>query len=290
MNHRFATPTPPRLRIEFRAGSILVRTDDVEETTVDLRGRRDNEATRNLIAETTIEQRGNEIVVLVPKRAGGLFGRSPELELEVSSPRLTALAIESGSADITGEGDFATSSVVTGAGDLTIDHIAGSARVRSGSGDVRVEAIDGDADVTAGSADVELRAVGGALSVTTGSGDLRLGEGGTALDVKSGSGDISVQLAPERLSAKTGSGDVSIDSVRRGEITARTASGDIRAGVRAGTAAWLDVRTISGRVSSDLDAAGEPTGDEDRVRLRLETVSGDIELVRVAGDQHVRPS
>src|SRR5262245_587339 len=98
MNHRFATPTPPRLRIEFRSGSILVRTDDVDETTVELRGRRDDGASRHLIAETTIEQRGDEIVVLVPKRAGGFFARSPELELVVSSPRLTALAVESGSA------------------------------------------------------------------------------------------------------------------------------------------------------------------------------------------------
>jgi hypothetical protein len=79
-------------------------------------------------------------------------------------------------------------------------------------------------------------------------------------------------------------------SVRRGEVTARTASGDIRAGVRAGTAALLDVRTISGRVSIDFEAAGEPSGDEERVRLGLESVGGDMDLVRVAGDQCVHPS
>ena len=31
--HRFTTPTPPRLTVELRAGSLDVRTDDVTETT-----------------------------------------------------------------------------------------------------------------------------------------------------------------------------------------------------------------------------------------------------------------
>jgi DUF4097 and DUF4098 domain-containing protein YvlB len=284
MIHRFPTPTPPRLTIEFRSGSIAIRTDDVDETTVELRGRRDNEATNHLIAETTIEQRGDEIVVLVPKRSGGLFGRSTDLSLTVTAPHSTALAIQSGSADITAEGDYGTSRVDTGSGDVNVGHIAGSARLRSGSGDVRVEMIDGDVDVSTGSGDVQLGTVRGSVAAQTGSGDVRLGAGGTALEVKSGSGDVSVGDAPDRVSAKTGSGDVTIDSVRRGEVKARTASGDIRAGVHAGTAAWLDVRTISGRVSSDLQASDEPSGGDDRVRLQLESVSGDIELMKVSGD------
>jgi hypothetical protein len=280
--HRFPTPTPPRLTIEFRSGAIAIRTDDADETIVELTGRRDNDATNQAIAETTIEQRGDEIVVLVPKRAGGIFGRSTDLYLSVTAPRSTALAIQSGSADITAEGDYGTSRIATGSGDVAVGRIAGSARLRSGSGDVRVQAIDGDVDVGAGSGDVQLGAVEGSVAAQTGSGDVRLTSGGKALEVKTGSGDVSVGDAPEWLSAKTGSGDVRIDTARKGEIHARTASGDIRAGVPAGTAAWLDVRTISGRVSSDLQATDEPTGGEDHVRLRLESVSGDIELVKVS--------
>jgi DUF4097 and DUF4098 domain-containing protein YvlB len=284
MIHRFPTPTPPRLTIEFRSGSIDIRSDDVDETTIELRGRRDNEATNRLIAETTIEQRGDDIVVLVPKRSGGIFGRSTDLLLSVTAPRSTALAIESGSADITAEGDFGTTDIDTGSGDMGIGHIAGSARLRSGSGDVRVDTIDSDVDVSSGSGDVQLGSVGGSVTAQTGSGDIRLGSGGKALEVKTGSGDVRVGDAPDWVSAKTGSGDVSIDSVRRGEVSARTASGDIRAGVPAGTPAWLDVRTISGRVSSDLQATDEPSGGEDSVRLQLESVSGDIALVKLGGD------
>jgi Toastrack DUF4097 len=281
MIHRFPTPTPPRLTIEFRSGAIAIRTDDVGETTVELRGRRDNESTNQLIEETTIEQRGDEILVLVPKRSGGLFGRSTDLFLTVTAPRSTALAIQSGSADITAEGDYGAAKVDTGSGDVTIGHVGGSVQLRSGTGDVRIDTIDDDVDVSAGSGDVQLGTVHGTVAAQTGSGDIRLKSGGKALEVKTGSGDVTVGDAPEWVSAKTGSGDVNIDSVRKGEVHARTASGDIRAGVRAGTAAWLEVRTVSGRVSSDLQPAGEPSGDEDQVRLQLESVSGDIELVKL---------
>jgi DUF4097 and DUF4098 domain-containing protein YvlB len=282
MNRHFSTPNPPRLRIEFRSGSIDVRTEQVGETTVELRGGRDNDATAQLIADTTVEQRGDDIVVIVPKRSGGIFSRAHDLHLTITAPQLATLAIESGSADITARGDFGATTVQSGSGDVTIGHIADSVKIRSGSGNVRIDKIGADALITTGSADVYIGEVSGAVSLTTGSGDVRLGAGGSALDVKTGSGDVSIGEAPVQLSAKTASGDVSIDSVRHGEVKARTASGDLRAGVRAGTAAWLDVRTISGRVSSDLEAAAEPADDDSRVRIQLETVSGDIELVRVA--------
>ena len=40
--HRFDTPTPPRLTIEFRAGTVAIDTADVAETTVDLQPRHDS--------------------------------------------------------------------------------------------------------------------------------------------------------------------------------------------------------------------------------------------------------
>jgi DUF4097 and DUF4098 domain-containing protein YvlB len=101
------------------------------------------------------------------------------------------------------------------------------------------------------------------------------------LELKTGSGDVEVGTAPERISAKTGSGHVRIDSNRTGDVSLRTASGEIRTGVHAGTAAWLDVRTVTGRVRSDLAASSEPAGGEDQVRLQLETVTGDIDVTRV---------
>ncbi len=277
----FPTPTPPRLNIEFGAGSITVATADVSETTVDLRPHGDSESARQLVAASTIEQHGDEIVVKVPRRSGGWLGRSDHLVLRVTAPDATALSAQSGSADITASGSFGTTSVSTGSGDVMLGHVLGSARLRAGSGELRIDAVDGDLDVKSGSGDVEIGNVAGSASIQSGSGDVRLGTGGSALVVKTGSGDVFVGEAADEISAKTGSGDVRVETIRNGDVKVRAASGDISTGVVDGTAAWLDVHTVSGKVRNDLDAADAPADGDDRVRLRLETVSGNIDVARV---------
>jgi len=277
--HRFPTPAPPRLYVEFRAGSIVVETADVTETTVDLRDRHGDDSS-NAVAATVIEQRGRDIVVLVPDRLRSAL-RTPQLDLHVVAPPSTELDLQSGSATITARGTFGTTSITSGSGAVAVETVAGSARVRTGSGSVRIEAVSGDLQLRSGSGGMELGSVDGSVDAQTGSGDLRLRHGGAALRVKSGSGDVSVGDAPDDLRATTASGDVRIETASRGEVHVRAASGDLRVGVPSGTSAWVDVHTISGRLSSELQSASAPEGDDERVRLRLETASGDIELVRV---------
>jgi hypothetical protein len=279
--HHFDTPNPPRLRIEFRAGTVDITTGDVAETTVDLQPRHDSKALRDAVAATVIEQRGDEVVVLVPNRFGGLLGRSPDLALSVTAPHDSALAIDSGSATITAVGRYGTATVASGSGDVELGELVDSARVRSGSGRVRIDSVAKDLQVGTGSGDIVVGVVSGAGIVQSGSGDVRIVTGGAALEVKTGSGDVSIGTAPADVRVRTGSGDIAIEAVTGGDVRAKAASGDIHAGVRDGTAAWLDVRTTSGRISSDLESGGAPNGDELRAHLRLETVSGDIELVRV---------
>ena len=179
--HRFDTPTPPRLTIEFRAGTVDIDTADVAETTVDLQPRHDSKATREAMAATVIEQRGDEIFVLVPTRLGGLFGRSTDLALTVTAPHGTALRASSGSADIVATGRFATTTVTTGSGDVELGDVEDSARLRSGSGRLRVASIAKDAHVVTGSGDIDLGVLTGSGVVHSGSGDVRIGSGGAAL-------------------------------------------------------------------------------------------------------------
>lgn len=258
--HRFPTPRRPQLVIELRAGTIAIDTDEVDEATIDLHDRVGD--TSDALRDTVIEQRGDAIVVFAPKH-DGLWHRTVELDLRATVPVGTALRIATGSAPITARGRYATTSV------------------HSGSGDVDVEAVDGDADVSTGSGRIAVGSVTGAANAKSGSGDVEIGTAGTSVRVKTGSGDVSVARGGDELRASTGSGDVRIDSVDRGNVNVRVASGDIRAGVRAGTAAWLDVRTVSGRVSSELESTPGPGEADQQVRLHLQSVSGDIELLRV---------
>jgi hypothetical protein len=48
-----------------------------------------------------------------------------------------------------------------------------------------------------------------------------------------------------------------------------------------GTAALLDVSTMSGRVKSELEAASGPGEGDRRLELMISTLSGNVDLIRV---------
>jgi DUF4097 and DUF4098 domain-containing protein YvlB len=276
----FTTPTPPRLSLDLKAGTVAIDTVDGTETTVEVLPLDDSDVTLDALAATTIDQRGDDILVHVPSRHGFL-GRSPKLAVTVTAPHGARLAVKTGSADVVATGRFGTSQVQTGSGDITLGDFADALRVSSGSGDVRVESVAKDVVVKTGSGDIDVVDVDGDASFTSGSGDVIVGGAAKGVLAKTGSGDITIGAAPPDLRATTASGDIRIDVIAEGEVQARAASGDIHAGVQRGTAAWLDVHTVSGRVASALDATDQPDAGDRKVRLQLSTVSGDIQLSRV---------
>jgi hypothetical protein len=52
----------------------------------------------------------------------------------------------------------------------------------------------------------------------------------------------------------------------------------VRIGVTGGTPVWTDVRTASGRLSTNLPAIGEPAPDQPYLEVRATTASGDVTL------------
>ena len=276
----FTTTKPPRLSVDVKAGTVSIETVDGTETTVDVTPLDDHDVTLDALLATTIDQRGDEVIVHVPGRFS-VLGRSPKLAVAITAPHDARLAVKTGSADVVATGRFGTSVVRSGSGDMTLGEFTDSLRVDAGSGDVRVEAVSKDIVAKTGSGDVDIVDIEGDASITSGSGDIVVGGANRGLVAKTGSGNITVGSAPPDLRITTASGDIRIDVIVEGEVRAKAASGDIHAGVQRGTAAWLDVHTVSGRVSSVLDAADEPASDDRKVRLQLSTVSGDIELARV---------
>ena len=252
---RFSTPVPPRLSIEVQAGTVDVDTSTTDETTVELLPLNDSKATIEAIEAATVEQRGESIAVHLPHRIGTLIGRGPRVAVRVAAPDAAALRVKTGSADISARGTLGTTAIDTGSGDIELGVVADSLRVNTGSGDVRVERVDQDASVKTGSGDVVLGTVLGEVAFTSGSGDFELVAGGRALVAKTGSGSITIGTAPADVRVTTASGDTRLDTVEAGEVRVKAASGDVQAGVRAGTTAWLDVHTVSGRIRSGLDMA-----------------------------------
>jgi hypothetical protein len=116
--------------------------------------------------------------------------------------------------------------------------------------------------------------------VTTSSGKIWIGEIDGWAVIKTSNGDITVDRALAAVGTKTAYGRVRIGEVVHGSVVLETGFGELELGVRAGTAAWLDVSSQHGRVRSDLDASDGPGQSDETVEVRARTGHGDIVIRR----------
>jgi DUF4097 and DUF4098 domain-containing protein YvlB len=153
-------------------------------------------------------------------------------------------------------------------------------QAKTASGDVRARGRLGDAEVKSASGDVKLDAVG-SLDAKIASGDLEVAQVAGDARVDSASGDVELGETGGGVSVRTASGDQQLRSVVEGKIELSSASGDIRVGIKQGSRLWVDARSMSGDVSSELEVGDEvPEEDGPLVELKVTAMSGDVEVVR----------
>jgi DUF4097 and DUF4098 domain-containing protein YvlB len=273
-DYHFETNRPVRLFAEIGKGSVTVAATDTTETHVEVTGR-DAE-------QVLVRQEGDQITVVGPKQRGVIsFGNSNGIDVVVTLPAHSDVAVRTGSADVTITGTVATAQLKSGSGDLELDTAEGPLVLETGSGDVRVEQARAELRAKSGSGDVLVVEATGTLAVSTGSGDVQLWTTHGPAVVKTGSGDLKVGDARTDLSFSTGSGDLVVRTAQRGRLTAKCASGDVHVGVRSGVPVWTEISTVSGEIRSNLQGAGEPQDGADHLELRARTVSGDVVLTEV---------
>lgn len=202
-----------------------------------------------------------EVVVEAPSGRFGLLGRRAAVAVRIVCPVATALEVAAAAADLRARGPLGSVEVRTASGDVAVE-TAASLSVESASGDVVVREVEGDAAVKTTSGDLLAHTVGGGLTATL------------------VSGDVQVESLAGELRVSTVSGDVEVRELG-GAATVNGVSGDVDLAVVAGRRLWLDVRSASGDVDSDLDLGDEPTGGEEPVlELTVRTVSGDVRIRR----------
>jgi DUF4097 and DUF4098 domain-containing protein YvlB len=277
--YTFETPGPVDLRVELWQGRLNVVADDTDTTTVDLRPLRGDAAAREAIDNARVEQRGNEIVVLMPKSKGGLFRGKADVEAIVRVPTNSNAKLETASADIETEGVLGDVRASSGSGEVSVEH-TGDLEVRTGSGDINASTVNGSCTVRSGSADVHIGSIGDSADVKSGSGDVHIDSVGAKLNLKTGSGDLLLTSAGHTVDAIAGSGDLLVKRIEQGKVRMRTGSGDVSIGVAHGTAAYLDIMTVTGDVSSELDASDAPSDGERTVDISVQSGSGDVVLQR----------
>ncbi len=270
--HTFETSQPVDLYVENGSGSVTVTAEETAETTVEITGRHADEA--------IVRQDGNQVSVIAPKMRTGFLGGDHQLEMKITVPSDSTLAVKTGSADVTARGSYRSGQVKSGSGDVSVEIFDGPAVVETGSGDVRIDTADQELRIKSGSGDIRVQYAGGAVSISTGSGDVEIGTSNAPAVIKTGSGDLNVVESRDDVAMTTGSGDFVIRTATRGRLTAKGASGDVHVGIPAGVPVWTDVSTVSGAIRSSLQGTGEPEEGADHVELRAKIVSGDIVLTQ----------
>ncbi len=278
--YTFDTPGPVDLKVELNTGDIDITSTDESQTTIELEANNGDHYALELIAEARVEQHGDKVVLVMPKsRGGGFLGRKGQVRARIAVPHKSGLRIDTSTADIQARGRYGRANIRSGSGDVDLEEIE-SGDIQAGSGDVDVQQIVESIKVKTGSGDVELGSIGRDGDVGAGSGDVVLDSVGGSLRVKTGSGDIVVKSGGDRVDAMAGSGDVVVNRVDHGELIVKTGSGDVIIGIASGTAAYLDIQTVTGSVKSSLDSAQAPMDGDSTVTVSVTSGTGDVVLQR----------
>lgn len=274
MDHTFETPHPVKLYVEIGSGQLSAEATDTA---------RDTGTTSIVLSgpgadQTEVVQDGDQISIIGPSQRAGFLGGDRRVMAEVTVPTSSQLITKLGSADQSARGTWTMVKAKGGSGDVAIEHVTGPCVVATGSGDATIDRADGDLRVKSGSGDVRVRRTAATAGISTGSGDVAIEETSASTVVKTGSGDVEVADSRADLSVSTGSGDTRVRLQHRGSVGAKTASGRFQVGVPTGIPVWTDISTVSGRIRSSLEGAGQPAEGEDYIEIRAKTASGDIVL------------
>jgi DUF4097 and DUF4098 domain-containing protein YvlB len=255
----FPGSEPIDIVINIAAGSVAVSAEPTETTTVDLEPSRRTRDAEQLLADMKVSFSQGRLEIIQPKSMSLLRGHAG-LDLTVKAPAGSRCTVETASADVACMG------------------VVAELDARTASGDVTAASVSGPLSITTASGDVWLENAGASVNVTTASGDIQVRQSAGDVQVKTASGDVSVGTAAASVQAGTASGDVEIRSVASGSTSVKTVSGDTVVGVAHGTGVYLDLSSLTGRISNQL----EETDGSGEVGLQLacRSVSGDIRITR----------
>ncbi len=204
-----------------------------------------------------VERRQDRLLITAPQ----VWGNNSNSDVFLEVPAGLDVSVTTQSGDVVINADLGSGKFTTGSGDVAVGTSV-TLSVKSGSGDIAVGRVHEGAEVTTGSGDISIRDATGPVSAKSGSGDIRLD-----------------RLRSAAISGSTGSGDISVPSTT-GSVDLRSASGSIEVGVAEGLPAWLDLNSVTGDISIDLDPSQQPEEGKPYVTIRCRTASGEIDISR----------
>jgi hypothetical protein len=281
----FDTPGPITVVIEIGVGDARITATDRSDTVVEVRPS-DSSAGDDVRAaeQTRVEYTDGQLLIRAPKgwRRYSFSGDGGSIDLAIGVPAGSQLHGHAAVAAFRGVGRLGDCQVKTAVGDIQLD-TTGALDASTATGAIVVDRVAGHAEVSTGSGRIRLGEVGGTAVIKNSNGDCWIGDAAGDLRVVASNGDISVDHADAGVTAITATGSVRIGDLARGVTSLKTASGDVEIGIRAGTAARLDLYTHFGAVHNQMDTADGPGPSDQTAEVRARTSHGDIVIRRSPG-------
>ncbi|HTZ43460.1 MAG TPA: DUF4097 family beta strand repeat-containing protein [Jatrophihabitans sp.] len=274
---RFDTPEPITASIEAGIAYLTIAAGDRADTVVEIRPTDPNdESDVDAAARTTVDLTGGTLTIRGPKYNQFSFtNKSRSIDVLLELPAGSDLLGKNGMGDLTATGRLGAVDYKTGLGHIHLDEV-GALSVTSSTGNVRGNRVTGRASITTASGRLQVGelAEGGVLKNSN--GNTVVGAARGPIRVRSANGDITVEEASGDVEAKTANGSVRVLDAVRGTLRLDTAMGEIEVGVRAGSAAWLDLTSKFGKVRNELTVSGAPEEGVDTLEVHATTAFGDI--------------
>ncbi len=247
------------LEVQLAAGSVSVSAEATSLISVDVDSARAGRRGSEHASDVIVEFEDGRLRIIEPSQQSWARHNSG-LDVTVTVPAESRAIIGTASADITCEGEL------------------GALEANSASGDIRAAAISGAAKVNSTSGKIEIGEADSAVTVKSASGAIDLGRAGGDLYANTVSGKIQIGTAESSATVRSASGAVRIERLATGKAEVATVSGDIRVKVAPSIGVYLDLASISGKVTSEL----EPTGASEQVDLDLHcrSISGALRVSR----------
>ncbi|HEY2577687.1 MAG TPA: DUF4097 family beta strand repeat-containing protein [Streptosporangiaceae bacterium] len=257
----FTATGPIQAELKLPAGSVRVAASKTSTITVTLHPA--SGSGERLIEETEVSFEAGTLAVRVPEKVR--VRGNAALDLMIELPEGSRITADTASADLVCSGDLGGLNAKTASGDIIADRVNGDVNHVTASGDIRLADTTGDVWAETASGDVFIERAGGDIIAKTASGDLTVGQAG------------------QSVTARTASGDVRVNQIATGLADISSMSGDVTLAVLPGASVYLDISTLSGHVSSELEST-TGTDEDPGLTLSCQTLTGDVRVIRAAAD------
>jgi DUF4097 and DUF4098 domain-containing protein YvlB len=276
----FASPEPITATIDASIADVRIVASDRADTVVEVTPADPHDHDDvSAVEKTQVEFKDGTLLVKGPKYYTKLFGKGGSIVVVVELPAGSKVRGTSAMGDFRATGALGECRFKTSMGTIDLDETA-RLEASTALGDVTVGRASGHAEVSTGSGDIRLREVDGSAVLKNSSGETRIGTVTGDLRVSSANGDILVDVAHTAVNAKTAAGDVRIGEVIRDAVVLETAVGEIEVGIREGSAAWLELNSLTGSVHNTLTPSDGPGGTTETVQVKAHTYTGDVVIRR----------